>query len=165
MRRHDLNRARSWLALAAGLAIAAGCSPPRGSGKVAKREFQEFQRDVYPVLLRDCAFSNCHGDPKRFFRVFGPGRRRLPGKEGTPEAFDLPTVGEIATTYQLALSMIDEADPGHSRVLQKPLAIAAGGIGHEGVDKYGRDVYRTAQDNGYVVLARWVFSPAPEAKP
>lgn len=155
----------AWLALAAGVLAAAGCSAPEGKGKVAKREFQQFQREVYPVLLRDCAFSSCHGDPNRFFKVFGPGRTRMPGTQGTPEAFDLPTVEEIATTYQLALSMIDDADPGHSRFLQKPLAIAAGGTGHQGVDKYGRDVYRTAQDTGYVVLARWVFSPAPEAKP
>ena len=153
------------MALAAALCTLAGCSLERGTGKVSKREFQEFQRDVYPVLLRDCAFSTCHGDPKRFFRVFGPGRRRMPNASGLPEAFDLPTADEIATTYQLALSMIDDADLGHSRLLQKPLAIAAGGSGHGGVDKYGRDVYRTAQDSGYLVLARWVYSASPEPKP
>jgi hypothetical protein len=50
-------------------------------------------------------------------------------------------------------------------LLQKPLAIAAGGSGHLGVDKYGRDVYRTAQDSGYVVLARWVYSKPQETTP
>jgi hypothetical protein len=169
MSTHRIVRGWSWwwcLALVASLGMLASCSLKGGSGKVSKREFQEFQRDVYPVLLRDCAFSTCHGDPKRFFRVFGPGRRRMASASGVvPEAFDLPTADEIATTYQLALSMIDDADLGHSRLLQKPLAIAAGGSGHNGVDKYGRDVYRTAQDSGYLVLARWVYSPAPEAKP
>ena len=162
---HRCSRARAWWALAAGLCALAGCSQERGTGKVSKREFQQFQRDVYPVLLRDCAFSTCHGDPKRAFRVFGPGRRRMAGESGVPEAFDLPTADEIATTYQLALSMIDEDALRRSRLLLKPLAIAAGGAGHEGVDKYGRDVYRTAQDTGYLVLARWVFNPPPEPMP
>jgi hypothetical protein len=55
--------------------------------------------------------------------------------------------------------MIDKADPASSLLLRKPLAVEAGGAGHLGVDKYGRNVYRTAQDTGYLVLARWVMSP------
>lgn len=127
----------------------------------ARRAFQPFQREVYPVLLRDCGFPACHGAPQRFFRVWGPGRVRLPGAKSTPAAFDLPTVDEISATYSLALSMIDAGDPGRSALLRKPLAVAAGGAGHLGVDKHGRDLYRTTQDTGYVTIARWVHSPPP----
>jgi hypothetical protein len=78
-----------------------------------------------------------------------------------PAALDQPTVDEISATYSLALSMIDEANPTRSALLRKPLAVAAGGAAHLGVDKHGRDVYRTTQDTGYVAIARWVLSPAP----
>jgi hypothetical protein len=59
----------------------------------------------------------------------------------------------------MALSMIDERDLKGSLLLRKPLSVAAGGAGHRGVDNYGRDVYRTKQDSGYVALARWVLAP------
>lgn len=134
------------------------CSTPDGKSVRANRDFRQFQREVYPVLLRDCGFPACHGDPERFFRVWGPGRARLPSSMMLTDAFDVPSGDEITTSYSLALSMIDLDNPGASTLLRKPLAIEAGGSGHQGVDKYGRDVYRTAQDSGYVALARWVFS-------
>ena len=128
-----------------------------------KREFSVFQKEVYPVLLRDCGFPACHGASERFFRVFGPGRTRLPNDLGVlPEPFELPTGEELSTSQSLALSMIDREHLQWSLLLRKPLAISAGGAGHLGVDGYGRDVYRTAQDAGFLALARWVYAaPAP----
>ena len=111
------------------------------------------------MLLRDCGFPACHGAKERFFRVWGPGRSRLPNDMGViPEAFDLPTGDELSASYSLALSMIDEQHPVASLLLRKPLAIAAGGAGHLGVDGYGRDVYRTAEDSGFLAIARWVHA-------
>jgi len=149
-----------------GLALWAciGCGEEHAQSAFARREFMQFQREVYPVLLRDCGFPACHGASERFLRIWGPGRVRLPRAMGVPEAFDLPTGDELSATYSLALSMIDNARPAHSALLRKPLAVEAGGAGHFGVDKYGRDIYRTAQDNGYLAIARWVFTlPAPAA--
>jgi hypothetical protein len=153
--------ARVSIGLLAWLSCACGSTADKAA--FARREFQPFQRQVYPVLLRDCGFPACHGAPQRFFRVWGPGRVRLPGTMGTPGAFDLPTVDEISATYSLALSMIDVEQPGRSALLRKPLAIAAGGAGHLGTDKHGRDVYRTVQDGGYRALAQWVLSAPPAA--
>ncbi|MGD8862638.1 MAG: hypothetical protein PVI30_21690 [Myxococcales bacterium] len=141
-----------------------GCTDTGGDSEATRREFQQFQREVYPVLLRDCGFPECHGDEKRFFRVFGPGRVRLPGETTVPGALDQPTGDELATSYSLALSMIDPDDPGSSTLLRKPLAVEAGGAGHAGVDDFDRDIYRTTRDNGYVTIARWVFSE-PAAAP
>ena len=97
--------------------------------------------------------------------MWGPGRVRLPGETTTPSAFDQPTGDELSATYAFALSMIDESDVARSDLLRKPLAVEAGGAGHFGVDNYGRDVYRTKQDAGYVKLARWVLSPPPAPPP
>lgn len=139
-----------WLCLA--------CAETGGEGVAVKREFQQFQREVYPVLLRDCAFPACHGDHERFFRVFGPGRVRLPGETGVPKALDQPTGDELSTSYALALAMIDAEEPRESPLIRKPLVVEAGGSGHYGVDQYDRDVYRTEQDAGYLIIARWVYT-------
>jgi hypothetical protein len=87
----------------------------------------------------------------------------LAGDTDIPSAFDLPTAREVSITSSLALSMIDEHEPTKSILLRKPLSVEAGGAGHLGVDKYGRDVYRTKQDSGYVTIARWVLSTSQES--
>jgi hypothetical protein len=145
--------------------ISCACSAVEPKPAFTRREFKLFQRDVYPVLLRDCAFAACHGAPERFFRVWGPGRTRLATGTGVPEPFDLPTGAELSTSYSLALSMIDDAHPEQSLLMRKPLAVAAGGAGHLGVDGYGRDVYRTTEDNGFLALASFVYAPPPPAMP
>ncbi|MDD9934823.1 MAG: hypothetical protein OXT09_14535 [Myxococcales bacterium] len=156
-----MSLARTWFpALLAALLLA--CTDTGGEGATAKREFEQFQREVYPVLLRDCGFPACHGDPERFFRVFGPGRVRLPGETVSPAALDQPTGNELSVSYALAQSMIDLEDPGDSPLLRKPLAVEAGGAGHFGVDQYDRDVYRTEQDMGYLLIARWVYNEPEE---
>jgi hypothetical protein len=141
--------------------VSSACTENEEPSGFAQRDFMRFQREVYPVLLRDCAFSQCHGARDRFFRVWGPGRERLasPMTGILPEAFGLPAGHELSSSYALAQSMIDEARPEESLLLRKPLAVEAGGAGHLGVDKYGRDVYRTKRDAGYIALARWVLEP------
>ena len=143
--------------------LAVACAEEPKPALVARREFQLFRLEVYPVLLRDCGFPACHGSPERFFRVWGPGRVRLPGAMSTPEAFDQPSTAELSASRSMALSMIDERHPARSPLLRKPLAVQARGAGHLGVDKYGRDVYRTTNDAGYAALYKWVMSPATPA--
>lgn len=151
-----------------------GCVEDRQPAAFAKRAFRQFEGEVWPVLLRDCGFPTCHGDPDRFFQVWGPGRLRVQAKdiqgnllvdaEGKPVLwgpFDTPDIEEKTRTMNSALAMIDDRDPKSSLLLRKPLAVEAGGAGHRGVDPYGRDVYRTTQDSGYVSLARWVLSASP----
>jgi hypothetical protein len=145
-----------------------GCGAEVDSSRMdARRLFRgAFQDEVYPVLIRDCGFDTCHGAPERTFRVWGPGRVRIPNAMGIlPDAFDDPTGDEISTTHSLAQAMIDARAPGRSLLLRKPLAVEAGGAGHLGVDQWGRDVYRTTEDHGYQVLLSWVFGPEPGGTP
>jgi hypothetical protein len=133
----------------------AGCSEPLQPAKIADRGLNDFTVFVMPILIRDCGFQACHGSQERFFRVYGPGRTRY--NPSTP-ALDELTGNERDYTRQLALGMIDPEDPARSPLLRKPLAVEAGGSGHEGVDKYGRNVYRTPDDEGYLQIAQWVFA-------
>ena len=156
------------LGLVSLLAIAAaGCgeeNPRVGLASIPARDDKEFVTAVLPILLRDCGFQACHGSQERFFRVYGPGRTRLPST--VPILIEDPKTDglqgyERDYTMQLARSMIDPDNPADSLLLRKPLAVEAGGAAHEGVDKYGRNVYRTPGDDGYRKLARWVFYIAP----
>ena len=131
----------------------AGCAEEE-AWEVPTIDSNRFENEVYPVLLRDCGFPTCHGSEERFFRVWGPGRVRM----GNHFEFDDKDELEVNATFQRAVSFIDQHDPSRSLLLKKPLAVEAGGAGHLGVDKFGRNLYRTTDSPGYLTLARWVYS-------
>ncbi len=141
----------------------AGCDHKDEGWQKPSRNFTEFRADVLPVLIRDCGFPTCHGSSQRFLRVWGPGRVRF--DPTTTREFDGLTADEATHSFQSALSMIDPHDPSRSLLLRKPLAVEAGGAGHLGADSFGRNLYRTVNDQGYLVIARWVLggSTAPAA--
>lgn len=150
------SRARACIAAWAVCASACGSSTP-WSGDLGRADFAAFQSEVYPVLMRDCGFSNCHGVEERAFQVWGPGRSRLKTKDANI------LEQERARTYARALSMLysDGSRPvSESPLLTKPLEISAGGATHAGVDHYGRNVYRSQADAGFQVLARWAAAQA-----
>jgi hypothetical protein len=132
----------------------------KGDGFIIKKpDYVTFKNEVHPVLLRDCGFHACHGSSDRFFRVWGIGHVRLDpimSRELAPPT----TQNELDYSEQLAESMIDFKNPSQSLLIRKPLAVEAGGSGHFGSDLFGRNVYRTVNDQGYLVLARWVVSIA-----
>jgi hypothetical protein len=128
-----------------------------------------FKETAYPILLRDCGFPECHGNPKRFFRLFGPGRTRL---DPSLASDDPATDDEISQSYTRAVSMlVNESTLADSWLLRKPLDTLAGGSSHEGEDSWGRNVYASTDDPGYLALVRWAYSRpkdrqrAPEATP
>jgi hypothetical protein len=127
------------------------------SGPIPTPDGQLFVREVYPLLLRDCAFVGCHGAPDRFFQVFGPGRARLDERATKPDA--PASLQEVVHGYDRARSMLATADQlDHCLLLQKPLEAAAGGQGHEGVDLLGRNVFASKSAAGYQLLQRWARS-------
>lgn len=130
-----------------------GCSL-EGGIQVADRDFEQFRDEVYPVLMRDCAFHTCHGNPKRFYRITGSARGRL---VASTKALAETLPEEVAFSYTRSLAMINAADPGASLLLRKPLAPALGGAGHLGTDSFGRDVFESTDDDDYLTLAKWVF--------
>ena len=111
-----------------------------------------FEEKVYPVLLRDCGFPECHGNPHRFFRVFGPGRQRY--RPGETPLFAPATSEEIKASYYRARSMLaNEEGIDHAPLLRKPFKAK-----HQGVDEWGANVYRSETDPGFVVLSSWARS-------
>lgn len=139
------------------LPLLCACSNSTGwSGNVPAPSPAVFQSSVYPLLLRDCAFSGCHGAEHRFFQVFGPGRTRLDPK--TP-SHDPATPAELQRSYDRASAMLATGDTvDDSLLLRKPLETSAGGQGHKGVDNFGRNVYQSKQDPRYAALVLWAHS-------
>ena len=141
------------------LAMGCGEAPEApGLSMAPDREFSDFQR-VYPTLMRDCGFHTCHGSDERFFRIYGPGRVRL-DSDSLP--YDIISGDEWSASVVIARSMVDPDNPEDSPLLRKPLAVEAGGAPHGGVDRFGRDIYRTANDEGYLAIARFVFAIPPD---
>lgn len=124
-----------------------------------------FEAEVYPALLRDCAFYACHGNAERFFRIYGPGRLRI---SDALETYDPPSPLEIEHTYERARSMLRGVHGiSDSVFLRKPLDAEAGGAGkgHRGTDSWGHNVYQNESDVAYQKLLRWAHSQSDAAPP
>lgn len=136
------------------LTAAAGCgSGSEWSGPLPSPDGALFVSDVYPLLLRDCAFVSCHGGEQRFLQVLGPGRVRL---DPTTKPDDLATLPEVTRSYERALSMLaTDGNLQDSLLLSKPLEASAGGQGHKGLDELGRNVFPSVDHPGYLLLSRW----------
>jgi hypothetical protein len=104
--------------------------------------FDEFVRDVQPVLVTRCAGSACHGNPVADLHLSC--------------GITLP---EARWNYFVTLAHVD-ASPSLSELLRRPLAKQRGGTFHE-----GGSVFASTDDPGYVALRRWidgVIARAPE---
>jgi hypothetical protein len=128
--------------------LASACEAPE-TAVVPAPDYDAFERDVYPIVLRDCGFPACHGDEERPFRVYGPGRLRLDPEAGFD---DEASSEEVWLSYQRTRSMlVSDGEVERSPLLRKVLP----GGGHQGVDALGRSVYADASDESYVILWRW----------
>lgn len=138
--------------------LASACADMDGAANaISIPDGRQFVDEVYPVLLRDCAFSSCHGSRDRFLQVLGPGRPRL-DPEST-EVTDPMTHEEVVFSYERARSLLATgATATASLLLMKPLELSAGGQGHRGADDYGRNVFRSKHDPGIQTILRWAYS-------
>lgn len=120
-------------------------------GEVPAPSQAMFRAQVYPLLLRDCGFAGCHGDPRRPLFTPGPGRVRL---DPATDLLDPPTADELALAHDRARALLlgegDEPPP----LLHKPTRGAA----HRGRDPAGRNVYDADDAPALAVLRAWAAS-------
>jgi hypothetical protein len=114
-----------------------------------------FRCKVQPILTKDCATFACHGDGRRYFRLFARERLRLGGTEATrlsPLSSD-----ERASNFDAARGMVDAKNPSQSLLLLKPLEQAAGGYYHRGALIFnGGNVFADPTDPDFKTLSAWV---------
>ena len=137
-------RRRCALAILVGSPLVAwGCvsatappAPPSG-GRTFAPSYAQFQAAVEPVLQRrGCdAGGDCHGGGPRGALELSPA-----GAKDLRFDFD-----------QVSLQ-VNVADPRASRILTKPLALAAGGVPH------GVKVFADTSDTEYVAIRSWILA-------
>ncbi len=120
-----------------------GCGPSEpqapGGGQEVSLDYPVFVASIEPILQsRGCSNMACHGGQ-------GSGELLLSGG-AFPEA-DFLAVRGLVTPW----------DPPQSPLLQKPLAVAAGGVVHG-----GGDIFVDTSDTDYVTMLEWI---TPEAVP
>lgn len=123
--------------------VALGCAsptappaPPSG-GHAFTPSFALFESTVEPVLQRHgCdAGGDCHGGGPRGALELSPA-----GAKNVPFDFD-----------QVSLQ-VNPATPDSSRILTKPLALAAGGVPH------GVKPFASTSDSDYVAIRAWILA-------
>jgi hypothetical protein len=134
--------------------VSVACASVTEDPPISSPDRVVFDEHVYPILVRDCGHSGCHGSEARFFRVVGPGHVRL---DPTMRLADPVTESELALSYNRARSLLNAGDPNNSPLLLKPLEVSAGGSEHEGTDSFGRNVYRSPEDPDFQVLVHWAL--------
>lgn len=140
-------------AAALAVVVLAGCDAPESTLEIPLADPQEFEAEVYPILLTDCGFPACHGSADRFFAIYGPGRTRL-----SPDTlpFDPATADELALSWTRARSMLISPDGvARAPLLRKPLAVDAGGAAHQGDDAWGTPIYADKSDPRWQALFFW----------
>lgn len=114
-----------------------------------------FRCRVQPVLAKNCAAFACHGDTKRYFRVFARNRLRAVDTEAERNA--LFRDSERSFNLDAARAFVDPDAPEESLLLTKPLDQSIGGYYHGATALYPRgDVFTSKDDPDYQTLLSWV---------
>lgn len=120
-----------------------------------------FANEVYPILLRDCGFPQCHGDVRRPLLIVGPGRTRLDPRPAEVDPADVlypVQSAELQLSYERTRSMLTRLSTQEDYLLlRKPLGKRGGGVRHGGVDTLGQDVYRSRDDPAWQTLQAWAL--------
>lgn len=114
-----------------------------------------FRCHVQPVLTKSCAMNGCHGDGRRYFRVFARNRLRL-GITAEAQRNAPLSAEERRANFTSAAALVDEAEPDRSMLLRKPLDPALGGYFHRGAEIFGGgNVWVDSSDPDLVVVRDW----------
>lgn len=126
-----------------------GCGPAPATMDLPVGDDAFFRERVSPHLESRCASAGCHGRPERPLSLYARGQHRAdPSRAFLDEPLSDEELTENArrvAAFALGRSARD------SLAVQKPLAIAAGGVAHG-----GGDVFLDASDEGCRALIAWL---------
>jgi hypothetical protein len=114
-----------------------------------------FRCRVQPVLVKNCSAFLCHGDARRFLRVYGRDRLRY-GIAGEDERNRALSPAEIEANFESASAFVDGVTPDQSLIVLKPLETDAGGYFHRGAEIFGQgNVFAAPGDPDLDVIRQW----------
>jgi len=166
------SRGSSWLALAMavvgalGVTMAPEAAPAAPSASVEadatldleRRNFDFYRENVEPLFARprgypdrgeDAACVMCHTWQTSL-------RFHLENMTETPDGWTW-TPAQSTLNYQVVTQLVNASDPATSRLLTKPLAATAGGVGHT-----GGTYWDSTDDPEYQVVLDWIEMLPPE---
>jgi hypothetical protein len=142
----------------AGDATPVGAASTSGAADLERRSFDFYRDNVEPIFARprgyperneDAACVMCHTWQTSV-------RFSLQNMTETADGWAW-TPGQSAINYQVVTQLVNASDPPSSRLLRKPLAASAGGIGHT-----GGTYWDSTGDPEYQVVLDWIGMLPPE---
>jgi hypothetical protein len=142
----------------AGDATPAGAASTSAAADLERRSFDFYRDNVEPIFARprgyperneDAACVMCHTWQTSV-------RFSLQNMTETADGW-VWTAGQSAINYQVVTQLVNASDPSSSRLLRKPLAASAGGIGHT-----GGTYWDSTGDPEYRVVLDWIGMLPPE---
>jgi len=121
-------------------------------GDTGGGDLSAFERDVVPVIERDCGTDSCHAAPGDRFDSLDPSYFVFPvDDEGKISGHD-----RIERAYERAREKLSGAGAEFSDLVRKPLDVSLGGLAHRGGSQF-----RTMDDPSLVALMRWAQAARP----
>jgi len=154
-------------------AVVTACAVDNPVEPLPEPSFEYFACAVQPVLDQGCSFPACHGDVNRGLQVLSPSRMRIASEyalarmgisdEQVEEGVHPPLTGvELSFNYEQCRGWAKATSTGRPpALLDKPLAVRAGGIYHTAAG----DVFASEDDPGYRAIEAWLRGAGPEACP
>lgn len=135
--------------------FASGCGPAPSAIDLPVGDQAFFAARVDPHLEVRCASAGCHGRPERPLSLYARGQQRAdPSRVFLDEPL---SEGELRENARRVAAFALGRAARDSLVVQKPLAIAAGGVAHG-----GGDVFVDASDEGCRALVSWLDGRSPD---
>lgn len=111
-----------------------------------------FDCNVQPILVRQCSYQACHGQPGTALRVYSPGKLRGFVPQNLDDLQSALGSDEIHANFLSATGFAATAsDPAQNYLLLKPLPSSAGGYEHA-----GGAIYTGTSDPQYVAIHAWL---------
>jgi hypothetical protein len=121
------------LALAAALSACAAVENQPDPGQITGLDEPFFRCAIEPILLRDCAYTGCHGQASAPLRLYSIGKLRL-GPSDTLSDRTAPLTEDERHLNFLGAQAFNFGDVGadDNLLVRKPMPSSAGGFEHLG---------------------------------
>ena len=144
-----------WILLGALVACSEVTNAP-GVDPTSKLDENAFRCTVQPILVRQCSYIACHGQPGTALRVYSPGKLRAGSAQSLDDLIAPLTDAEQHGNFTSAAGFaVTAATPDDNFLLKKPLPSSAGGFEHA-----GGAIYAGTNDPQYVAIRAWLAGTA-----